>query len=452
MKYLLTVLISSLTFLLFAQEASIKESIFKGHASGYFRSFYMSSHNKGELKDWYALAAGGLLKYETQTYKGFSVGAGFYHSSNLNITDVTEVDPTTGKVSRYELGLFDVNDPSRREISLLGEVYLSYTRSNHQLVLGRFKYKSPFLNPEDGRMIPTLMQGIHYTFKSTNKKLKAEGLWVSHIGARSTSRFMTTAASLGSYPVGLNPDGSKSLYNNNTTSLGLGVASLNYKGDAFGVKFYNYFFKNVYNSAFIEPSYTMKGKLTSVFKAQYLVQTKVNDGGNKDAQKAYFQDDIAQVWGVSYGVKTEQKWKFTANYNFVTKDGRYLFPREWGREFLFTFQKRERLEGAANTQAWMLEVNKVWNFNKKGAIDLSLGYGQYCRPDAKDFENNKYAFPANDQLRLDLFWFANTSKKGLSLELLFAYKRAIGETYDNPNFILHKVDMLNSNLIMNYKF
>ncbi len=32
----------------------------------------------------------------------------------------------------------------------------------------------------------------------------------------------------------------------------------------------------------------------------------------------------------------------------------FIFPREWGRDFLFSFQKRERSEGSANNHALIM--------------------------------------------------------------------------------------------------
>ena len=60
--------------------------------------------------------------------------------------------------------------------------------------------------------------------------------------------------------------------------------------------------------------------------------------------------------------------------------------------------------------------------------------------------------PANSQTNLDLFYDFDGALKGLGFEYLVSYKRASGETYDNPNFILNKVNMVNHNLVMNYKF
>lgn len=455
MKRVLTIAFSWISIFAFAQEeaADLKEAFTKGQASGYVRSFFMATQNEGSLQDWTALAIGGKLKYNTARYKGFSVGAAFYNTFNLGISDITTLDPTTGRPSRYESGLFDVNDLSKKEINLLGELYLDYKYKQHMLTVGRFMVKTPFLNPEDGRMIPTLESGVWYNYKSKNKKSSFDAMWITHIAARSTSEFMTVANSIGSYPVGKNPDGSNSNYRGNLSSAGMAVLAYKYQGDRFGLKAYDYFVENIFNTAFVEPSLKFKkSEVEHKVSGQYLLQTKVNDGGNEDPTMAYVHDDVAQVMGAQYKLTTKKKWSFSANWNYVTAQGRFVFPREWGREFLFTFQKRERLEGVGNTHAWMVDAKKSISMKKAGVLDVTVGYGQYYRPEANNFELNKYAFPANDQLNLDVFWFTRSDKKGLVVELLLTYKGSLGDTFENPNFTLNKMNMMNYNLVLNYLF
>ena len=50
---------------------SILHAFKKGKIEGHFRLFYMNSDNDGPLTDYYALAFGGGLKYQTKSFKGF---------------------------------------------------------------------------------------------------------------------------------------------------------------------------------------------------------------------------------------------------------------------------------------------------------------------------------------------------------------------------------------------
>ncbi|MBX2840681.1 MAG: OprD family outer membrane porin [Flammeovirgaceae bacterium] len=434
-----------------AQSDSLFNAISKGKVSGYWRSFLMATDNQAPLQDWNAIATGGLLKYESGLFNGFSIGVGFYYTMDIH-SNISQKDTSTNKYSRYELGLYDFNDPDNREIPLLGEAYISYKKNNHQIKFGRFKLKTPFLNPEDGRMIPTLEQGFWYQFNN-KKNISTEFGWLTHIGTRSTSEFQTIANSIGSYPQGLNTDGTKGNYKGNLTSKGMGVVSICYFQKNWMIKVWNYYVENIFNSSFLETSYLFEqDQLTHKFLFQYLNQNKLKNGGNNNAEETYFFDKNAQLFGLKYQTITSGKWTFSANWNYITDHGRFQFPREWGRESLFVFQKRERLEGMADSHAWMVDIQKNFSFKKDNSMVVKLGYGQYFRPDAKNFAQNKYAMPANDQLNLDIFYFSKPNKTGLIVEGLIAFKSPLGNTYNNPNLVLNKVNMVNYNLVVNYVF
>ena len=452
-------------FLVFISLFSIIESIYSatdstslfgaikgGSVSGYSRTFFMATQNEGTLKDWSTLATGGLLKYSTNNFYHFSAEIGFYQSSNLMINKgMLEKDTSTGKYSRYETGLYDLEDLSKKQISLLGELALIYKREYWSFKFGRFKLKSPFLNPEDGRMIPTLVQGGWLKYKPNNF-LFIQGGFISHIAVRGTSRYHSVQNSIGIYPMGKSATKLDNNYHGNLSSNGMGVFNLDFKKKQFGIKMWDYYVDNIFNTSLIEPYVSFsKNEVKHTLSLQHIYETKLNNGGNIDFNKTYFQDKSAQIYGAQYKTTTK-KWAFSVNWNYITGQGKFLFPREWGREFLFVFQKRERLEGVSNTHAWMVDAQKKWLMNNKRLLIAKLGYGQYLRPDAKNFVQNKYAMPANDQLNIDLFFYARKDKKGLGLEWLTTLKRAIGDTYDNPNFILNKVNMINHNIVIHYRF
>ncbi|HAF76892.1 MAG TPA: hypothetical protein DCG42_06175, partial [Maribacter sp.] len=76
----------------------------KGTLSGQWRTYYMMTSNKGELKDFNALATGGKLKYQYNLLENLEIGAALYNSTNLGLQDLTIPDVTTGRISRYEEG------------------------------------------------------------------------------------------------------------------------------------------------------------------------------------------------------------------------------------------------------------------------------------------------------------------------------------------------------------
>ncbi|MFY0686995.1 MAG: OprD family outer membrane porin [Cyclobacteriaceae bacterium] len=449
MKITFSILSLMISLIGYGQDSLI-HVIKQAKVSGYARSFYMANMNQGELQDWNALTLGGMLKVESGSYKGMKLGAAYYHSSLL-FGNPASRDLTTNKPSRYILGLLDVQDPTKRHIPLLGELYFNFNQKGHNLTVGRMKLKTPFLNPEDGRMIPVLQQGIWYTNSQINKIQLVAG-WITHMAPRSYSKFETTANTMGIYPVGLNPDGTKSGYFGNVNSAGLGVIGVKVQKGDFGIQMWDYLLENVYNTNYWLATYSRSGSdLKWISGIQGMVQNRLNHGGNSDQTKTYFHDDLSLVWGIQQKL-IAGGWTFSANFNQITNHGRFMFPREWGRETLFVFQKRERIEGMSDMTAWMIDLEKKVKTSSGASFSAKIGYSHYYRADVRDFAKNKYAMPANDQFNIDLFYHLSGPLKGLVVEYLLSHKRSLGETYDNPNFILHKVEMSNHNVVMNYRF
>ena len=50
---------------------SVREAFQKGRFHGNFRSYFMATDNTRQLQDYYALAAGGGMNYQTAAFHGF---------------------------------------------------------------------------------------------------------------------------------------------------------------------------------------------------------------------------------------------------------------------------------------------------------------------------------------------------------------------------------------------
>ena len=429
-----------------------KKIIKQGKVSGYFRTFFMTTQNEGMLKDWTALAVGGKLKYETARFKNFQLGIAYYTSHNVDVSNVEARDAGTDRRSRYERALFNITDADQRTVHLLGEAYLTYGQAKHNVSLGRMKLKSPLMNPQDGRMIPTLLQGLWYKnqlLKNTTFQLG----WISHVAPRSFDNFVTMAESIGINSVGRNLNGSASGYRNQLTSKGLGIANLDYATKRWGAKVWNYYAENIFNTFYSEVY--VKGDIQGLpwkLMGQVIQQNQLNNGGNKDVNQAYFQTSSSSLWGARLQVNPRKKLFISLNYNYIGKAGRFVFPREWGREPLFTFQRRERSEGMANTHAWTAGAIQTWDWDNDRKLVLKLGYGHYHRPLLDDAASNKYGLVSNIQSDLEVLYYFGGPLKGIRLEYLVVYKAPLGATRPDPRYIINRVNMWNHSLILNYRF
>lgn len=430
----------------FTQKAQDK----KGKISGQWRTFYSGTFNKGSLKDFQALATGGHVRYSYHFHKHFTMQAAGYTSFNTGIQDLTEPDPATGKLSRYEEGLFDRLNLNDKLILLAGELTASYHTPGHEISAGRMKVQSPLVNPQDGRMIPTLGQGLWYKYQGKQQGIVKLQAGVLHrIAPRSTGEFYKIGESIGTYPSGRGPDGTASSYAGNTESGYIVLANAELKVlTPLHVAVWNYYVDNIFNSVYVKPTLDLKGKNTQL-ALEWLHQKRVGNGGNDMPSKRYFTDRSADLVGVQMTKKTGNV-RFSVAYNYITGQGRFIFPREWGRESLFSFQKRERSEGSANNHAVVIYYEHEINIGKSKLTPIA-SVGHHWKPSVSDAHANKYAQPDYTQVNLDIFYVSDRFPR-LKPELLFTYKANSDNIPDNPHLYLNKVDMFLINLVLNYNF
>jgi hypothetical protein len=431
---------------------SLLSAFKRGHFNGHFRYFLMVTDNTSGLTDYYANAAGGGIRYETARFHGFQFAVSGFYTFNIGSSDMGKPDSTTGQFNRYEIALFDVENPNnKKDIDRLEEFYLKYHLKNISITFGRQLLNTPFINLQDGRMRPTGVEGVWMEYNDT-KKIKAEGGLLYAISPRGTTKWYDIGQSLGVYPSGVNVDGTKSQYNNNVGSKVVALLGLNIKAcKKLNLQAWDVYTDNVFNTAMLQADLLFPQKNSSYFfaAAQFIRQDAINDGGNKDAAKTYFEKGEKSI---SFGAKAGWKnkvWETSISYNRITTHSRYLMPREWGREPFFTFLPRERNEGFGDVHAIMGKVN--YNIPKT-SVKASLAAGYYKLPDVKNYRLNKYGLPSYTQANADIRYSFAGILKGLEAQLLVVWKMNTGEMYNNRRFEINKVNMMQYNFVLNFHF
>ena len=421
-----------------------------GTINGHFRYFLSSTDNSGTLKDYYANAIGGGLRYESGAFHGLSLGVSGFYIFDAGSSDLAAKDESTGQANRYEIGLFDVTNPEDlNEINRVEEFFIKYRKASTKITFGRQLINTPFINLQDGRMRPTAVEGL-WLETAIQKKHQFQVGWLYGIAPRGTRQWYSTAKSIGIYPSGVNTNGTKSDYAGNIDTKG--VALLNYQfksGKGFTLNVWDVWLENVYNSALFQMDHeTSKwsGKLYS--GAQLIFQQKIGSGGNEEPLKTYnTNENTVYTFGFRAGYKNNN-WDHSVNFNRISGSGRYLMPREWGRDPFFTFMSRERNEGFGDVTAFVVKSS----YTLKQNTSLQLAYGYFSLPDVKNFELNKYGLPSFTQLNIDLRHKFKGLLNGFEGQLLWVVKWNQGETYETPKFIIHKVDMNLLNIVMNFRF
>lgn len=429
----------------------IKDCFLQAHWEAHSRTFFMNTINEGNLKDDYALASGAGIGLLTKPIYGFQVGLSGFFIYNLASSHIELPDSITLSPNRYEVGLFDVENPSNKhDLDRLEELYIKYNFSKSAIAIGKININTPFLNPQDGRMRPTIEEGVWLNI-SESKKIGFNGGWIWEISPRSTVQWFSLAGSMGVNPSGVNIDGSKSAYHDHINSAGMAIGNVYFKPDEhFKINIWNGLLDNVMNTAMIEINTKQKLSETSDLHQgiMFIHQDAINHGGNSNQSKTYINEAAqSNVISAQLGIKTKQ-FNTSVNYSHITGDGRYLMPREWGKEPFYTFLPRERNEGFGNVHAFVLKT--VFNSRHK-KFKTGLGYGYYKLPDVKDFRLNKYGMPSYHQLNYDASYNFDKFLKGFEIKFLAAYKLKEGKDYNNLKYVYNKVNLLNLNLIVDFK-
>lgn len=423
-----------------------------GKMHGHLRYFFMSTQNTGSLTDYYANAIGGNLKFKTGTFHGFQLTVGASFSGNLASSDFSKADPETGSYNRYENSLFDINGSNNKKyFDRLEEFNLKYNFYNSSIIFGKQLINTPLINLQDGRMWPTAVDGVWFEINEL-EGTKIEGGWLYNISPRGSEKWFSAGQSIGVYPTGVNPDGTKSGYKDNVESKGiamLGVTtSFNKK---FKLQLWDMFTENVFNTLMLEADYKSNRQNNAVWNVglQMINQDVLNNGGNENQSLTYFpKGQKSFAFGAKIGW-LKNDIDVSLNYNRITASGRYLVPREWGREPFFTFMPRERNDGLGDVHALMAKLGYTLPGKK---LKSTIAAGYFDLPDVQNFRLNKYGMPSYIQVNTDIRYRFAGLLKGMETQLLIAGKINKGNIHNNNKYVFNKVNMVSYNLVLNYYF
>ncbi len=435
-----------------ADTLSLLSAFKRGTMQGHFRYFFMATDNASPYRDYYAHAIGGGIKYETAPFHGFRLGVSGFFAFNIGSSNLSDPDPLTGQMNRYEIGLFDIEDPANRnDIDRLEELYLQYEKKKTSIRLGRQLLNTPFINLQDGRMRPTEVSGV-WAETNMGSSTRIQAGFLYKVSPRSTVNWYDIGSSIGVYPTGVNPNGQRSGYAGEIESKGIVLAGVNHKWPGgTELKIWNQFVENVFNTTLVQADWKTKAKVNSRWLAglQFIQQNAIKSGGNADPTHTYYEPrGSARTFGARVGLESN-RWETNLNYNRITSAGRYLMPREWGREPFFTFMPRERNEGLGDVHALVLRVGYKIPAQR---IKLAAAAGYFNLPDVKNYALNKYGVPSYAQINLDLRYEFGGWIHGLDAQLLAVYKARTGPAYGEGKYIINKVDMLLWNLVFNFHF
>jgi hypothetical protein len=434
------------------QNDTLQSLLKKGVFEGQIRNFFMATVNHQNYPDYYALATGAGLSYTTPIIKHFQLGFSGFVIYNAASSSLAPQPPFN---NRYEVGLFDVTNPDNQQImvrleNLYARVY--FTKKNKSFIqYGNFGLKSPLINLQDGRMRPSLQQGVWAEWNNV-EKISVKGGWITRMAPRSTMHWYTIGESL-VYPNGRAENGEKADYTKYTSSKGILVtgaeATLN---SQLKYMLWNYYVDNLFNVTMQKMEWKKKmNHHTLMGGLQYFWQKSVYNDTLPIENQYIRKGEQSHVISARAAILSQHQTEWSLNYTRITSHGRFLFPREWGVEPFYTFMHRERNEGAGDVHALMLQHTRF--MDRKNNLSLLVASGVYDMPSVEDARLNKFTMPSYWQLNVRTRYRFNGFFKGLNVEMLYTYKGNLENALEASPLTFHnKIDMHHFSIVMDYNF
>lgn len=414
---------------------SVKELFTKGQVGGHVRNYFMATWNHRSLTDNHANAIGAEIAYKTAPYHGFQLGFAGLFTYNLFSSDIAQRDPVSGELPKLELELFDIQDPENKaDLDRLDELYLEYKTEWLHAKAGRFSFTSPLMNPQDTRMKPYSFQGV-----SLQVPLQEKGAftlaWFDHFSPRSTVEWFPADETIGVFPPGVDEQGNPSGYLHHTQTKGVAVAGLQLAPNRqIRTEIWNYRIENVSNTTYGRAVVGLVPRVEAGVEGLY--QFQVGHGGNPQSSRAYFPDQKQWLLGgmLAYA---PANWHLSLNYLHIGEEGRFLFPREWGREQFFATLSRGRVEGTGKATLLAAKARKQWS----DRLFLEAAVAKSWLPDVQDYPSNKYGATSYWGWVTDLNYRPKEPVlEGLSFRLLYIGRVSpetdipLKDMYYNTNF------------------
>jgi len=416
----------------------------------HFRTFWMNtSYSDTELKSDYALGMSLNLGAKINYTKHWTLQVGYRSFANVLSSEIWKPDPISGQTNRYETGLFNLLDTRDRFFGKLETLSLGYTKDRFEVKIGRMGITTDWVNAQDGRLSPTVVEGINaWVAPSKNWKIS---LWaIEKMSIRGSSEWLGIGETVGIYPQGRNVFGKPGNYFGNTESDWLSIVEVDGKLRSGGkLHFSHTLAQNLFATTWgsLEKNQKLeKGTLT--LGIQSGVQHTVGEGGNADLSLSYKQPgDLNYAISGRLGWRNE-RWITHLNYTHVGGKGRWLSPREWGKDAWYTFIPRERNEGFESVDA---VVGYLEYRFEKVPVQIYAHGGLYWLSDTSDAAANKYNFPSYRQVNLGIK-IQPKRVKNLDFHLILVSKEPITSEKLTPNQIYNKVELLHFNGILNWRW
>ena len=422
-----------------------KEFFAFGTITGHLRNYFMTTLNRGGLTDYYSNAIGGAMRFDSPEFHGFHFGAAGIFTYKAFSSDLNAPDPTTGQISRWEHELYDILDTDNfNDLDRLEELYLQYRFAKGYATFGKLEIENtPLLNRTDERMKPFAFRGVWFHLQMKEDKALFFS-WLDRISPRSTVEWFDFNEGIGLADNGFQPDGTEAEYHEHQQSKG--VALLGFEGEQnnWRLKAYHWYIHHLNHTSWIELGHSQKNWDLGL---QYALQFPGQYQERLDYAQRYVQPgEHGQVLSGKVRYLTGD-WNLSAAFSQAFDSGRFLFPRELGRDQFFTSIPRSRLEGFGDTRILTLGGEYALSHHQ---LTAGLEWTRLWGPETGTYTSNKYNLDAYWQLNARLHYHFKDFLEGLHIDFLYVYKENRNDT--SPETIFNQSNFHQFNLITHFEF
>lgn len=406
----------------------------------HLRNYQMYTQNK-ETPAYFGNATALKLTYHKKVNQKWLLGLGGLAIIPTGYSTRNSKNNALGNTSKWERELYFQNDRSAR----LETAFIQ--RNFNRAILGygiqEFE-KTPLINSSDGRTSGYRFHGLKTEITPWDKT-KFYAYWIQAVSPRSQSNWYQISTAFGSNSMGFQPNGALANYQNSTHSKGIGIIGIKQNiGQQLNVQAWNLHLDQVINTSWLQLDYQWNAwQLGAIYSFQIPASKQSKLPYNQRYVQPFENGQVASfkiAW-------QDPNFELGAFYTRAFDSGRYLFPRELGRDQFYTSFSRNRLEGFSNMEVFAVKAK--YRFNTENfLVGVSAASLNGVRVGA--LQNNKYNLDEYNQINTKLQYEFKNIAQGLQVQLLYVWKE--NKNKHDLATVFNQSDFNQINLITNIYF
>lgn len=429
---------------------NFRDFISQGRVEGHVRNYFMATVNHDELHDYWTNATGGALKYSTPYWKGLQVGVKGIFSYQTLSSDLLDVDSLVGKSAKWEKELYDILQPGvTHHLDRLEELYIRLALGRSYIEYGKLDINTgPYLLRRDGRMKPFVFKGLWFDWGEW-KNHRFRGGFINAVSPRGMVEWFSLTEAIGLLNNGYTTTGKKADYHEQVEIRAMWVlgyeAQLN---EHLKVQYWGTALDRVYQSHWLQADWTSPHWELGA----QLVHQRSLPAQSELAPENQYMHPTEKPWVLCTELGfplVQDDVRLSMAYLEVFGEGRFLFPRELGRENFYVSQPRSWIDGLG--QSRVFQGRFEWKPQKAlWSVDWRLS--RVHTPGLDEFEHNKFNLPSYYQSTFDVRYHFSRWLQGLHLHFLYVARWSENQLDIPLEEQFYRTNFHHFNLIANLKF